>query len=150
MRLKRGRAMAHEVHSPSGDRGATKDDRSLGDLFSELSRETTTLVRQEVDLAKTEMSHKATAVGKDVGFLVAGGAVAYAGLLALIAAVIIGLGLLGLNWFVAALIVGLVVAGVGGFLVMRGISNLKAQELPPRETLDTLKEDAQWAKQQTK
>ena len=57
----------------------SKDDRSLGELFSELAQETSTLVRQEVQLAKTEMGQKASRVGKDVGFLAAGGAVAYAG-----------------------------------------------------------------------
>ena len=66
-----------------------RDDRSLGELFSELAQETTTLVRHEVNLAKTEMSEKASRAGKHVGFLAAGGAVAYAGLLAVLAAVII-------------------------------------------------------------
>ena len=50
-----------------------RDDRSLGELFSELTQETRTLVRQEVDLAKSEMSQKASRLGKDIGFLAAGG-----------------------------------------------------------------------------
>ncbi len=49
-----------------------RDERTLGELFSELAQETSTLVRQEVNLAKTEMSQKASRVGKDVGFLAAG------------------------------------------------------------------------------
>ena len=49
-----------------------KDDRSIGELFSELSRETTALLRQEVQLAKVEMTQKASRVGKNVGFLVVG------------------------------------------------------------------------------
>ena len=67
----------------------SKDDRSLGELFSELAQDTSTLVRKEVQLAKTEMSQKASRVGKDVGFLAVGGAVAYAGLLAVLAGVIV-------------------------------------------------------------
>jgi hypothetical protein len=59
----------------------SQDDRSLGELFSALATDTSTLVRQEVELAKTEMTQKATRVGKDIGFLLAGGAVAYAGFL---------------------------------------------------------------------
>ncbi len=57
-----------------------KEERSLGDLFSELATETSTLVRQEVALAQTELTQKATVVGKDVGFLVVGGAVGYTAL----------------------------------------------------------------------
>lgn len=142
--------MAREVGRPSDNRTAGGDDRSLGELFSELTRETTTLVRQEVELAKAEMTQKASSVGKDIGYLVAGGAVAYAGFLALLAAVILGLGQLGVTWWLSALIVGAVVAAIGGFLVMSGMNNLKQEDMAPRATLDTLKEDAQWAKEQTK
>jgi len=118
-----------------------KEDQSLGELFAELTRETATLVRQEMALAKTEMSQKAGRVGKDVGFLAAGGAVAYAGLLAIVAAIIIGLAQMGLEWWVSALLVGIVVAGVGGFLVSKGLSALKREDLVPRQTLESLKEN---------
>ncbi len=123
------------------------DNRSLGDLFAELTHETTTLVRQEVELAKTEMSHKAAEVGKDVGFLVAGGAVLYAGFLALVATVIIALAY-AIPWWLSALIVSIVVLAIGGFLVMRGMDNLKKTNLAPTQTLETLKEDATWTKDQ--
>lgn len=128
-------------------RGAT--DRSLGELFSELTRETSTLVRQEVALAKTELTQKAASVGKDLGFLAAGGAVAYAGFLALIAAVIYFLVEVA-RWplWVSAGIVGLLVAAIGGFLVWKGLQALKEEDLAPRQTLRTLQEDAEWAKQQ--
>jgi hypothetical protein len=88
--------MAREIQQETITRRS--DERSLGDLFSELTHEITTLLRQEVTLAKTELSQKAAHVGRDVGFLLAGGAVAYAGLLALVAALIIGLGQAGLTW----------------------------------------------------
>jgi len=127
-----------------------KEERSLGELFGDLARDTSTLVRQEVDLAKVEMTQKATRVGKDLGFLVAGGAVAYAGFLALIAAIAIGLGQLGLPWWLATLLVALVVGGVGAFLVMRGLNALKRERLAPERTMQTLKEDVAWAKAQTK
>lgn len=74
-----------------------RDDRSLGELVGDLSRETRTLVRQEVALAKTELTQTATEVGKDVGFLAVGGAVAYAGFLAILAAIILALALV-LPW----------------------------------------------------
>jgi Flp pilus assembly protein TadB len=125
-----------------------RDDRSLGELFSELTQETTTLVRQEMRLAKAEMSQKASRVGKDVGFLAAGGAVAYAGLLAILAGAIYLLGLVIPLWL-SALLVGLVVAVVGYFLVRKGLDALKQEDLAPRETMETLKEDKEWAKDRT-
>ncbi len=125
-----------------------RDDRSIGQLFAELAQETATLVRQEVQLAKEEMSQKASRVGKDVGFLAVGGAVAYAGLLAIIAGVIFLLGLAIPLWL-SALLVGIVVALVGYFLVRKGLDALKREDLAPQETINTLKEDKEWAKDQT-
>jgi uncharacterized membrane protein YqjE len=145
--------MARPLDTNSGDpmvqeqRPTQATDRSLGDLFTELTSEMTTLVRQEVDLAKEEMSRKAANVGKDVGFLAAGAAVGYAGLLAIVAAVVIIVAHV-MPWWLAALIVGLVVAGIGGFLVYRGLQNLKSVSLAPTATLETLKEDKQWASDQ--
>jgi xanthine/uracil permease len=124
-----------------------KTERSLGELFSELARETSTLVRQEISLARAEMGQKASEVGKDIGFLAVGGAVAYAGFLAIVAAIIIALAAY-IPWWLSALLVGLVIAGIGYVLVQRGLSALKKQEMAPKQTLDTVKEDTEWAKQQ--
>jgi hypothetical protein len=125
----------------------TKEERSLGDLFSELASETSTLVRQEVALAQTELTKKATKVGKNVGFLVVGGAVGYAALLAIIAAVIIGLANFIPAW-ASALIVGVVVGIVAYLLISSALAALKKTDLTPRDTVETLKEDAQWLKNQ--
>lgn len=127
----------------------TQDERSLGELFKDLAREVSTLVRQEATLAKAELGQKASRVGMHVAALAAGGAVAYAGLLAIVAAIIGLLAQTGLDWWVSALIVGAVVGGIGVALVMKGINALKSEDLTPRETLDSLKEDAQWAQRQT-
>jgi hypothetical protein len=124
-----------------------RDERSLGDLFSELASETSELVRQEVALAQVEISQKATRVGKNVGFLAVGGAVGYAALLAVLAAVIIGLGNFIPLWL-AALIVGAVVGIVAYFMVSSALTELKNTELKPQQTVETLKEDAQWLKKQ--
>ena len=126
-----------------------KESRSLGELFADLSRETTTLVRQEIALATAELTRKATRVGKDVGFLAVGGAVIYAGFLGIMAAVILALALVLPAWL-SALIVGGVVAGIGYFLVQKGLGALTHEDLAPRETLETIKENAEWAKEQTK
>lgn len=126
----------------------SRDDRSLGDLLAELMRETASLVRQEVQLATTELTQKASRVGKDLGALVIGGAVIYAGFLLILAAATIFLAGLGLPLWVAALLVGLVVAVVGYFLVQRGLAALRREDLTPRQTMETLQEDTQWVKEQ--
>jgi len=125
------------------------EERSLGELFAELASETSTLVRQEVELAKTEMSQKVAEVGKDAGLIGVGGAIAYAGFLAVVAAIILGLGLLIPLWL-SALIVGLVVGGIGYVLLQQGLSALKRADLKPRQTIETLKEDKEWVKEQTR
>ncbi len=126
----------------------TKDERSLGELFSELATETSTLVKQEVALAQTELTLKATKVGKNVGYLVVGGAVAYAALLAFIAALIIGLGNLLGNYWLSALIVGIIVGVAAVVMVMSALSALKNTGITPTQTVETIKEDAQWLKDQ--
>jgi hypothetical protein len=125
-----------------------RDERSLGDLFSDLSRETTTLVRQEVQLAKAELTQSATEAARGIGMLVAGGAVAYAGLLFLLLAIVFGLIEAGWDAWVSALVVGLVVVAIGAILVLRARESLKPANLAPQKTVETLKEDAAWAKEQ--
>jgi Putative Actinobacterial Holin-X, holin superfamily III len=125
-----------------------RDERSLGDLFSDLSRETTTLVRKEVQLAKAELTQSATEAARGIGMLVAGGAVAYAGLLFLLLAIVFGLIEAGWDPWVSALVVGLVVVAVGAVLVLRARESLKPANLAPQKTVETLKEDAEWAKEQ--
>ncbi len=125
-----------------------RDDRSLSDLFAELARETSTLVRQEVQLAGTEMGERASQLGKPAASLAVAGAVVYAGFLALVAGVILLLGEAGMPTWLAALLVGLLLAGAGYLLVQRARAALKRVDLVPRRTIDTLREDATWAKEQ--
>jgi hypothetical protein len=125
-----------------------RDERSLGDLFTDLSRETTTLVRQEVQLAKAELTQSATEAARGIGMLVAGGIVAYAGLFFLLLAIVFGLIEAGWEEWLAALAVGLVVVIIGAVLVLRGRASLKPANLAPRRTVESLKEDQEWAKEQ--
>lgn len=124
-----------------------KEERSLGDLFSELAGETGTLVRQEVALAQTELAEKAVKAGKNVGSLLVGGAVGYASFLALLAAVIIGLASFMPAWL-AALIVGVVVGAAAYMMISPALAALKKTDLTPSETAATLREDAKWLKKQ--
>jgi uncharacterized membrane protein YqjE len=126
----------------------TNDERSLGELFGDLARDMGSLVSQELALARTELADKAAQVGKEIAMLAVGGLVAYAGLLAVIAAVIVLIADRGVPLWVSALIVGLVIAGIGYLLVQRGISALRRQDYAPRQTIQSLKDDTQWAKEQ--
>jgi hypothetical protein len=127
-----------------------QSERSLGELFAELSRETSALVRNEVALAKTELTEKAARAGRDVSMVAVGGALAHAGLLAIVAAVVLLLATAGLPAWLAAIIAGLAVAGVGYGIAQKGLTALKQEDLTPRQTIDSVKETAQWAKNQTR
>ncbi len=123
-------------------------ERSLADLFADLAHDTSTLVQQEIQLAKNELGQAMVKVGKNIGMLVVGGVLLLAASLALIATLILALGALGMPSWVAALIVTLVFAGVGLALVARGRTALKNADLLPRQTIETLKEDQEWIKEQ--
>jgi hypothetical protein len=127
-----------------------RDERSLGQLFGDLSRQLTTLVRQEFALARTEVTTRAGAATRDVALIGAGGAIAYAGLLVLLAAVVLLLVDAGLDPWLAALLVGVAVLAIGGALVWRGRDGLRTTNLAPERTIETLKDDAEWAKEQIK
>jgi xanthine/uracil permease len=126
-----------------------QQERSLGELFSELANETTRLVRDEVQLAKIELGQKASEVGKRVGLIAVGGAVAYAGLLAAVAALILLIARFMPPWL-AALVVGVVVLGIGYYLIQQQLNALKNADLTPRATVETLKQDKEWVREQTR
>ena len=124
-----------------------EEERSLGELFSELAAETGTLVRQEVALAQAEMSVKATHVGKNVGFLAIGGAVAYAAVLAILAGVIMAFSYVIPAW-AASIVVGGIVGIAAFVLISSALKQLKNTNIKPEETVASIKEDAQWLKNQ--
>jgi len=126
----------------------TREDQSLGDLFAELSGEVSALVRQELALAKLEITEKVARTGSDIAILALGGAILYAGFLALIATIMVGLALILESVVLAAFIVAIVVLGGGYYCVRRGLNNLKRDNLAPRETLDSLELNLSWAKDQ--
>jgi hypothetical protein len=120
------------------------DDRSLGELLAELSRETGVLVRKEIELATTEMSAKLKTAGTQAGVVAAGGALVHAGLLVLLAAIVMGLAELGLPAWIAALIVAGAVM-IGGYLLAhQGMSNMRRTSFTPVQTMETLKENVTW------
>jgi hypothetical protein len=128
---------------------ALREDRSIGELFGQLTQDMTLLFRQEVQLARAEMSDKISQVTANVVSVVAGGLVAYVGGLALVAALILGLHeLANISPWVSALIVGALMAIAGYVMLNRGLKELKRVDLAPRRTVESLKDDVQWAKEQ--
>lgn len=126
-----------------------KQERSIGGLFSDLARETSLLIRQEIALAKAELLAGFGTLGTGVALLVAAGLVAFAGFLAVLAAAVLGLMKVVEPWL-AALIVGGIVLVVGAALGWIGKRRLSAEALVPRRTIRSLKDDAEWAKEQVR
>jgi putative superfamily III holin-X len=123
-------------------------EQSIGDLLKHLSEQTATLVRQELELAKAEMQQKGKRAGVGIGLIGGGGVLALAAVGALTATLILLLG----EWidaWIAALIVTVVYAAGAALLALRGKEKVSEASPPiPEETIDTVKEDAQWAKTQ--
>jgi len=126
-----------------------RTERSLGDLFADLSQKTSLLIRQEVQLAKTELSQKATQAGRAGAMLGAGGAVVHAALLTFTATIVLLLVQLGLDAWAAAGLTAVLLAAVGYVLVRSGLRKLR-QPMAPVETIDSIKETAQWLKNETR
>jgi len=123
------------------------DERSLGDLFSDLLREASDLIRNEARLARSELTDKLSRSGKDMASLVAWSAVAYAGVLLLLAGITLALVALGLPAWLAALLVGVVVLAIGGYFANKSLSALKHRDVVPRQTVRSLQEDRDWLRE---
>lgn len=130
-----------------------RDDRSLGRLLTDLSDETRRLLRGEVDLAKAEMSEKISQVAMAVAALAAGGLVLFAGFLVLLDSAVFGLGKVlepyGLP-ALAALIVAIGTMIVGIIILLIGRHALKAENLAPRRTTESLRRDSEFVKEQVR
>ena len=127
----------------------TAEERSIGELLGELSHDMGLLVRQEAQLAKTEMQATLARVAADLRSLATGGVVIMVGGFALMTALILFLiDPVGLKPWLSALLVGALMLILGLVLLGRGIRNLKATDPTPRRTVETIKEDIQGVKEQ--
>jgi len=121
-------------------------DRAVSELLGDLSQQTSTLVRQELDLAKAELTQKGKQAGAGAGLLVGGAVVALLALGALTAC-FIALLATAMDTWLAALIVTAVYAAIAAVLAMVGRARIrKATPAAPEQTIETVKEDVQWAK----
>jgi predicted phage tail protein len=125
-------------------------ERSVPELLKQLSQETSTLVKQELDLAKAEMAQKGKEAGKGAGFL-GGGALMGLGAFAAFTTFLIAVLATGMSTWLAALIVTVVYGAIAGFLALQGKDKLQEAKPPaPEQTVETLKEDVEWAKTRTR
>lgn len=126
-----------------------RDRESLGDLVSELTGDLSKLMRQELELAKAEIRQEASKAGKATGMLAAAGFAGYLTTVLLSLALVFALGaVMPLGW--AALIVAAIWGITGAVLYTTGRTRLRAVNPKPERTVDTLKENAEWAKHPTR
>lgn len=121
------------------------EDRSVGELLGKVTSDLSTLMRQEVALAKVEMKEEAAKAGKAGGMLAGAGAVGYLVLVFLALTLMFALdAVMPMGW--AALITAVVLGIIAGVLFVLGRNKLKQVNPTPEQTVETLKEDVQWAK----
>jgi uncharacterized membrane protein YqjE len=144
--------MATQPPDDIGDLKSTEDprERSLPELLKRLSAETTQLVHQELDLAKVELTQKGRQAGAGAGLFGTAAALGLAGLGALTACIILALNAVLPAWL-AALIVAVVFGVIAAVLAVQGRDRVKqVTPLAPEQTIETVKEDVEWAKTQTR
>jgi hypothetical protein len=124
-------------------------DSSVGELLSVVTSDVQTLFRQEVELAKTEVKQEATKAGKAAGMYGGAGFAGYMVLLFLSLAAVLGLAnVMDGGW--AALIVTAVWAVIAAVLYQRGRTRMRTVTPKPDQTVETMKENAQWARHPTR
>jgi len=130
--------------------GASESNNSsTGELVKQLSNQLSTLIRRELDLAKAELTEKGKAAGVGAGMFGGAGVVGLLALGALTAAVILLLDK-GMEAWVAALIVAAIYGAIAGALALVGKDRVREATPPAEQTIETVKEDVQWAKSQAK
>ena len=134
----------------SGNEGTGLRERPLSEVAQDLTRDLSLLVRQEVELAKSEMAQKGRVAAPGLGMIGAAGVVGLMAAGALTAFLILALSIVLDEWL-SALIVGVVLAGAAYVLAKRGKERVEVAGPPlPEQTIETVKEDVEWAKTQAK
>ena len=125
-----------------------QNNASLGELFQSLSNDTSLLIRQEAALAKAEIQNKIEKVVADAGMMAGGVGLALAGGIALLIAAIWGLGDILDSIWLSALIIGVLFLIVAAVLISSGLKKIKEIDAKPKQTIESLREDKEWAKRQ--
>jgi uncharacterized membrane protein len=130
--------------------GHVYSDNSLADLLTGLTTDLSTLLRQEVELAKVETIEKVSHASKSIIMMAAGGSVLYAGFLVFLGALVGGISaLFSISLWLSALIVAVLVLAIGAILLQSGRSTLQQVNVVPEKTVETIKENVDMIKEKT-
>jgi uncharacterized membrane protein YqjE len=135
-------------HGGNGRVREEAQNASIGELLKRLSSDGSHLVQQEIQLAKAELQESASRAASAAAKIGIAAGLALPGIMAITAALVIGLGIIIDSYWLSALIVGVVILAVAGFMVKRALSGFKSG-LAPRETVRTVREDIDWAKRES-
>jgi hypothetical protein len=141
---------AHQLPRGRGDGvyGEPTGQSGLMDLLRSLAEDVSTLVRQEIGLAKLEAARTARRLAADSAWIAVGVAVAAVGALCLVLAMALGLGALLGSYWLGTLLTGLFLVLLGGGFTFKGVRDLRKLELAPKETTESLRQDARWAREE--
>jgi hypothetical protein len=139
----------HQLPRGRGDGvyGESTGQGGIMDLLRSLAEDVGTLVRQEIDLAKLEAARAARRLAADSAWIAVGVAIAAVGALCLVLAMALGLGALLGSYWLGTLVTGLALVLLGGGFLFKGVRDLRKLELAPRETTDSLRQNARWARE---
>jgi hypothetical protein len=141
-----GRAWDSTTAAQGAGASTDTNNASLGRLFRDLADDLSDLTRKEIELARTETMEKVSHASKALISMAAGGFIAYAGLLFLLAAAVMVIATWVPYWLSAVIVGGLAVI-IGLIMLQSGRSALKNTNITPEKTVDTMKENAQWVKE---
>lgn len=131
-----------------GPGGVAGSEPSLGELFGQLSSDAGRLIRQEVALAKTELRESGATLARDGAKIGMAVGLALLGAMAATAFLILALGDLFDNYWLSALLVSVLFLGIGAMLAKRAVADVKRRGVKPEQTIETLREDVDWAKRE--
>ena len=133
---------AHPIHDPQ--------NRSLGELLGDLTTQTRGLISEEFALAKAEINQKVSRIARSGVWFAAAGVLAFSGLMTLLASAVLGLiAAFAIQPWLSALVVALIVFGAAYVALQSGRSLLSQESLAPRQTIESLKENAEWIRSHT-
>jgi uncharacterized membrane protein YqjE len=135
---------------PHDSNGSQLQDQSVADLVKQLTEQTKTLARQEIELAKAELTEKGKKAGLGAGMFGAAGLLGFFAFATLTACLVLALATAMAPWL-AALAVAVLYGAIAGGLALFGKKEIQdATPVVPEQTVDTVKEDVRWTKQRAR
>lgn len=140
----------HAGSEPRRTGGEAEGRPGIGALLRSLAEDMSTLVRQEIRLARMEAGRTAKRVAVDGAWIGTGAAIMAVGGLCLVLALALGLGALLGSYWLGTLVTGLLLIGVGALTAWKGARDLRSGNLGPTDTIETMRENQAWARQEAR